>query len=255
MRGFRYVWRLLVMLPLLVVTHAAQAEGVTVYAAASLSSSLREVVGLWRVRHPADNVRISFAASSTLAKQIAAGAPADIFLSADQQWMDYLASRRVIDVASRRNLLGNSLVLVAPAGRPVPVRLLKGAPVPSFAGRLCMGEPGSVPAGVYGRQALQFLGWWPVLEQRIVATEDVRTALTFVERAACPLGIVYATDAAASRKVMILGVFPAASHAPVVYPLALLPGAPPAARELFDFLVSEAAAGVFRRHGFTVFSH
>lgn len=254
MRSIRNLWRLLGVLLLLAVPQLVRADQVTVYAAASLASSLGEVVDLWRAGHPADKVRISSAASSTLAKQIAAGAPADIFLSADQHWMDYLASRRVINVASRRSLLGNSLVLIAPAGRAVPVRLQKGALVPSFAGRLCMGEPGSVPAGVYGRQALQFLGWWPVLERRIVATEDVRTALAFVERAACSLGIVYATDAAASRKVRVLGTFPAASHAPVIYPMAMLPDVSPAARSLFEFLGSEAAAGVFRRHGFTVLS-
>lgn len=229
-----------------------QASEITLYAAASLTNAMKDVVMVWQAAHPDVVVKTSFAASSTLAKQIEAGAPADIFVSADSRWMDYLADRQAIDRRSRHNLLGNTLVMIAPVGRPVVVDMTKGAPVPEFTGRLCMGEPGSVPAGVYGKQALQFLGWWPALGRRIVASEDVRTVLAFVERTSCPLGVVYETDARVSQRVRVVARFPDDSHIPVVYPVALLPDAPAPARELFAFLQSEQAAVVFRRHGFTV---
>lgn len=231
---------------------SAQAAEVTVYAAASLGNAMRDVAVVWRDAHKDDTVKTSFAASSTLAKQIEAGAPADIFASADKQWMDYLASRGLIDGASRRDLLGNTLVLIAPAAKPVTVALARGAALPDFTGRLCIGDPASVPAGIYARQALQSIGWWPALEKRYVGTEDVRTALAFVERAECPLGIVYETDARISGKVVVAGRFPAGSHDPVVYPFALMPKASSDARAFFQWLQGPAAAAVFTRYGFTV---
>lgn len=236
----------------LLLSMAAQAADVTVYAAASLSNAIKDISASWKAAHKNDEVKCSFAASSTLAKQIEAGAPAEIFASADLKWMDYLEQRNLVDKASRRSLLGNTLVLIAPAEKPRTINVQKGAVLPEFSGKLCMGEPGSVPAGIYGKQALQNLGWWSGVEKRVVATEDVRTALAFVERAECPLGIVYETDAKVSSKVVIAGRFPAGSHDPVLYPVALLPKASASARNFFSYLQSPEAAAVFQRYGFTV---
>ncbi len=230
----------------------AQAADVTVYAAASLTNAIKDISTSWKAVHKDDDIKSSFAASSTLAKQIEAGAPAEIFASADLKWMDYLTERNLIDKASRRSLLGNTLVLIAPADKPLSVNVQKGDALPEFSGKLCMGEPGSVPAGIYGKQALQNLGWWSGVEKRVVATEDVRTALAFVERAECALGIVYETDAKISSKVMIAGRFPAGSHDAVVYPFALLPKAAASARDFFSYLQSPEAGAVFQRYGFTV---
>ena len=230
---------------------SAQAAEVTVYAAASLSNAFKDIAAAWEVAHKDDDIKTSFAASSILAKQIEAGAPAEIFASADKKWMDYLGERNLIDKTSRRELLGNTLALIAPAGKPATVVMEKNK-VPDFSGRLCMGDPASVPAGIYGKQALQNLGWWPALEKRYVGTEDVRTALAFVERGECPLGIVYETDAKISDKVVIAARFPAGTYEPVVYPFALMPKASPAAREFFQWLQGPESAAVFTRYGFVV---
>lgn len=227
------------------------AGDVTLYAAASLTNALKDLATRYQAEHPGTVIRTSFAASSTLARQIEAGAPADLFASADKKWMDYLAGRKLIDAASRRNLLGNTLVLIAPAARPLLVPMDKGK-VPAFAGKLCMGDPDSVPAGLYGQQAVASLGWWSALAPRVVGSEDVRSALAFVERGECALGIVYETDARISRKVIIAGRFPAGTHEPVVYPFALLPQASTAAQDFYRYLQGPEARAVFTRHGFTV---
>lgn len=242
--------RVLTLLLLLCGSQARAAE-VTVYAAASLTHALRDISSSWQAAHPDNAIKTSFAASSALAKQIEAGAPAEVFISADRQWMDYLAERQLIDKTSRRDLLGNTLVLIAPAAEPRTVAMTPGKP-PSFNGPFCMGEPNSVPAGRYGRQALLTLGWWPVLASRLVASEDVRSALAFVARGECALGIVYETDAQVSDKVMIAGRFPVGSHDPVVYPAALLPNASPAARDYFRYMQGREAKAVFTRYGFRV---
>lgn len=244
--------RKMMLLLALSASMEVQAADVTVYAAASLTNAIKDISTSWKAAHKDDEVKSSFAASSTLAKQIEAGAPAEIFASADLKWMDYLDQRNLIDKASRRSLLGNTLVLIAPAEKPLTLNVQKGTTLPEFSGKLCMGEPGSVPAGIYGKQALQNLGWWSGVEKRVVATEDVRTALAFVERAECPLGIVYETDARVSSKVVIAGRFPAGSHDPVIYPVALLPKASASARDFFSYLQSPDAAAVFQRYGFTV---
>lgn len=243
--------RALVLATALLCSSLAQAAEITVYAAASLTNALRDIGNAYQAAHPGTVIKTSFAASSALARQIAAGAPAEVFISADRQWMDYLAERQLIDQASRRDLLGNALVLIAPAAEPRTVAMTTARP-PAFDGRLCIGEPGSVPAGLYGKQALRALDWWTVLARRLVATEDVRAALAFVARGECQLGIVYETDARISDKVMIAGRFPAATHDPVVYPLALLPAASPAARDYFRHLQGDAARAVFTRYGFRV---
>ena len=231
--------------------HAAEAP-VRVFAAASLTDALNEAATHWRrAGHP--HPSLAFGASSTLAKQVEAGAPADIFASADLKWMDYLEQRGRIDKASRANLLGNTLVLIAPKGKGFRARMQPEFKIAdAFKGRLCTGEPGVVPVGIYARQALEKLGWWQTLQGRIVGTDDVRTALAFVERGECGAGIVYATDARISGAVVTVAAFPAQTHAPIVYPFALTRNARAEARAFLAFLRTPQAAEIFRRHGFTV---
>ena len=235
----------------LALGHAAGAdEGVRVYAAASLTNSLNDIAAAWAKEGHAQP-KLVLAASSTLAKQIEAGAPADIFASADLKWMDYLDERHEVVTASRRNLLGNTLVLIAPKGKRFDVQMQPDVAIEqAFSTKLCMGEPASVPAGIYGKQALESLGWWSRLQTRVVGTDDVRTALAFVERGECALGIVYATDAKISERVEVLAPFPANSHDPIAYPFALLEGAAPEARAFLDYLETAPAQAVFEKYGF-----
>jgi len=200
---------------------------------------------------------LSFAGSSTLAKQIEAGAPADLYASADLAWMDYLQERRRIDPSSRVNLLGNELVLIVPRGQTFRVEMRPGFDFGhAFSGRLCTGEPGTVPAGTYARQSLEALGWWPALQGRIVGTEDVRSALAFVARGECAAGIVYATDATVGAAVQVLARFPADTHQPIVYPFALVSDSRSDSRAFLDFLKSSPeAVQVFVHHGFSVLTH
>lgn len=239
--------------------HAAHAQvpvraeaPVRVFAAASLSNALNDIARQWqRAGHPRPS--LAFGASSALARQIEAGAPADVFASADQTWMDYLERRGRIAAGTRTSLLGNALVLIAPAQRRFAVRMQPGFGVgDAFAGKLCTGEPGVVPVGIYARQSLQRLGWWASLEGRIVGTDDVRTALAFVERGECGAGIVYATDARISDKVVVVGRFPADSHAAIVYPFAATKQARPEAKAFLQYLRTPEAQALFRRHGFVV---
>lgn len=230
---------------------AAQAEeAVRVFAAASLTNALNDIGKQWAAQqHPAPS--LAYAASSALAKQIEAGAPADVFASADRTWMDYLDARRRIDRDSKVELLGNTLVLVAPNGRAFRAELKKGFDLPAaFKGKLCTGEPGIVPVGIYAKQSLEALGWWSSLKGRIVGTDDVRTALAFVERGECAAGIVYATDAAISNKIEVVATFPADTHQPIVYPFALVKDARPEARAFLDYLRGPAAGAVFGKYGF-----
>lgn len=223
-----------------------------VFAAASLTNALEEIATQWqRTGHP--RPVLAFGASSTLAKQIEAGAPADLFASADRRWMDYLDGRNRIGRDSRVEMLGNTLVLIAPKGRRFDAKMQPGFPLAdAFKGRLCTGEPDVVPVGIYAKQALERLGWWKSLQPRIVGTDDVRTALAFVERGECGAGIVYASDARISRKVDVLATFPASTHAPIVYPFALVKNARPEAVAFLRYLRTAQAAAVFRRHGFSV---
>jgi molybdate transport system substrate-binding protein len=230
-------------------------EGVRVYAAASLTNALTDIAAAWaKENHP--QPKLVLAASSTLARQIEAGAPADIFASADLRWMDYLDERHDVVTASRRNLLGNTLVLIVPKGRRFVIEMQPDFAIEqAFSTKLCMGEAASVPAGIYGKQALQSLGWWSRLQSRVVGTDDVRTALAFVERGECALGIVYATDAAISDRVEVLAPFPETSHDPIVYPFALLEGAGPEAPAFLDYLETVPAQAVFRKYGFELLKH
>lgn len=237
---------LLVLLPLGVHAEAPA----RIYAAASLTNALTDIAGQWtQAGHP--KPVLVFAASSALAKQIDNGAPADVFASADGKWMDYLAERRKIDRSSRAELLANELVLIAPVGKEIAVEMKPGFDLAgAFTGKLCTGEPDVVPVGTYGKQALTALSWWTALAPRVVGTDDVRTALAFVERGECPLGIVYATDAATSSKVTVVGRFPREAHTPIVYPFALVTGARPESRAFLDYLQTDAARGIFKRYGF-----
>lgn len=224
---------------------------VRVFAAASLTHAMNDISVQWQKQnHPAPS--LAYAASSVLAKQIEAGAPADIFASADVSWMDYLSQRKKIQRESVVNLLGNDLVLIVPKGRRLPIEMKKDFKIANaFKGKLCTGEPGVVPVGIYAKQSLEQLGWWSQLNGRIVGTDDVRTALAFVERGECALGIVYATDAAISSKVEILARFPSETHQPIVYPFAIVNGARSEAKALMTFIrTSPEAAAIFNQHGF-----
>ena len=231
---------------------AAPETAPVVLAAASLQESLTAAGDAWAA-HGHSRPVLSFAASSALARQSAAGAPADLFLSADEQWMDYLAQRQLLRPGSRVALLGNTLVLVAPAASPV--RLKAG---PGFllaralgSGRLAMADPDSVPAGKYGREALTALGVWSQVETKVARAENVRAALALVARGEVPLGIVFATDARANPAVRVVSVFPAASHTPISYPLAALARSHNPAGERFRrFLLGAEAKAIFRRYGF-----
>jgi molybdate transport system substrate-binding protein len=228
-------------------------EAVRVFAAASLTNAMNEIGRQWQQSgHRAPS--LAYGASSALAKQIEAGAPADVFASADLNWMDYLESRNRIARGTRVNLLGNELVLIAPSGRGMVVEFRPGFDIGgAFQGRLCTGEPGVVPVGIYAKQSLETLGWWQLLAGRIVGTDDVRTALAFVERGECPLGIVYATDARITSKVEVVGVFPADSHPRIIHPFAIVRNARPEATGFLEYLKSSPeAAAVFRRYGFSL---
>ena len=237
---------------LLSFAQARAAERLTVFAAASLTDALRDVDGLYS-KQSGESVVESFASSSTLARQIEAGAPAQVFISADTQWMDYLARKSLIAVQAP--LLGNELALIAPAESKVGPRAiddkLDWLGLLGTDGRLAVGDPDHVPAGIYAKQALQTLGAWTQLESRLARAEDVRGALVLVERGDAPLGIVYVTDGRASAKVKTVGVFPAQGHVPIVYPAAILHGADtPPVKEYYKFLRGEAARAVFLRYGF-----
>jgi molybdate transport system substrate-binding protein len=230
----------------------ADPDAPVVLAAASLQESLEAAATLWVAQGHARPV-LSFAASSALARQVEAGAPADLFISADEKWMDALASKGLIRTDTRATMLGNSLVLVAPASSKITL-----APVKGFAlatalgdGRLALADP-AVPAGRYARQALETLGVWDQVANRVAGGESVRAALALVARGETPLGIVYATDAMAEPKVRVVATFPADSHVPITYPIALLHASDSKEAAGFRaFLLSPEALAVFRRYGFT----
>lgn len=234
----------------------ARAEApLTVFAAASLQDALRAQAEAWQATgHAAP--RISFASSSTLARQIDQGAPADLFASADEQWMDYLAQRDLILPDSRRATLGNSLVLIAPPDQAKPLELRKGAALLARlgpGGRMAVGDPAHVPAGIYARQALTSLGLWGDVQSRLARADNVRAALLLVERGEAPLGIVYGTDARVA-KVAVVGTFPADSHPAITYPFALTRHAAgnAEAAALLDFLTGAEAAPRWRTFGFSL---
>lgn len=230
----------------------AQPRGPLVLAAASLQEAMIAAADRWAAKGHARPV-LSFAGSPALARQVEAGAPADLFVSADEEWMDRLAARRLLRPGTRAAFLANRLVLVAPASSRLALPVQPGFPLARAlgAGRLAIADPASVPAGRYGRQALERLGAWPSVEGRLARAENVRAALALVARGAAPLGVVYATDARAERAVRVVGTFPAASHAPISYPIAVPASSRhPDAERFRRFLLSAEGKAVFRRFGF-----
>jgi molybdate transport system substrate-binding protein len=231
----------------------AAAADVLVFAAASLKNAMDDAVSAFE-KNGGDRVSVSYGASSALAKQIEAAAPADIFVSADLDWMDYVQQRSLIQAQTRKNFLGNRLVMVAPASSDINVDIAPNFPLAKLlgGGRLSMADPDAVPAGKYGKAALETLGVWSTVEDKVARAENVRAALFFVARGEAPLGIVYATDAAAQSGVRIAGVFPEDTHPPIVYPIALTGSKNPAAAKFLAFLESPAATPLFQKRGFTV---
>jgi molybdate transport system substrate-binding protein len=223
-----------------------------VLAAASLQESLTEAADAYTKRgHP--KPVISFASSSALAKQVEAGAPADLFLSADEPWMDALAKKNLIKKESRKSFLSNRLVLVAPASNPLRIKIAPGFPLAQALGdsRLAMGEPSSVPAGKYGKAALTKLGIWNEVEPKVAGAENVRAALQLVGRGEARAGIVYETDAKASKDVVVAGIFPESSHPPITYPVAILASSQnPESVSFRAFLLSSAGKAIFSKYGF-----
>lgn len=235
---------------------AMRAQPLTVFAAASLKESLDAVVAAYQ-RRSGQPVQVSYAASSALARQIEQRAPADVFMSADSDWMDWLQARDLVDRASREDLLGNELVLVAPAdSKATPLNLEPGTdlrPLLGRDGRLALALTASVPAGKYARAAFESMGTWDALQPRVAEAENVRAALLQVARGEAPLGVVYASDAKAEPKVKVLATFPHDSHPAIVYPVArILTSTHPAALEFLDWLHSPEASAIFREHGFSL---
>lgn len=245
---------ILALLSLFFTPMATAAErGPLVLAAASLQESLTEAAHAWAAKgHP--KPVLSFAASSALARQILAGAPADLFLSADEPWMDVIAKAGLIRPATRTTLLGNRLVLIVPASRKLRLTPARGFPIAKAlgTGRLALANPVAVPAGRYAKAALTTLGVWGEVAAKVAPAENVRAALALVERGAAPVGIVYATDAKASRAVRVIGTFPASSHPPIRYPLAQLTASRHRDAAAFrTFLLSKQSRAIFARHGFS----
>ncbi|HZV98823.1 MAG TPA: molybdate ABC transporter substrate-binding protein [Methylophilaceae bacterium] len=240
------------ILLLLAASVAHANESVTVFAAASLANVLMEI-GERYEKATGIKIKHSFASSSALAKQIEAGAPAGIFVSANREWMDYLLARNLIDGASRRNWLGNRLVLIAPKGRSFTVEFTRHFDfVKAFKGRLCTGNVDAVPAGIYARQALNQLNWWNSIKKRIVGAEDVRGALAFVERGECGAGIVYESDARVSDKVEIVVYFPENTHDPIIYPVAFVAGAKGLDKDYMEYLQRPGNEAIFAKYGFRI---
>jgi len=233
---------------------SAQSQKLIVFAAASLKDALDEVNAVYQ-REKGQETATSYAASSTLAKQIEAAAPADVFISADLDWMDYLAKRNSIKPQTRANLLGNRLVLIAPANSAVKLDIAPSFPLARALGngRLAIADPNGVPAGRYAKAALESLGVWSSVANKLAPAENVRATLALVSRGEAPVGIVYQTDAVADKGVKIVGTFPDNTHPPIIYPIAVVAastnrGAP----GYVAFLKSPTARAIFEKQGFTV---
>lgn len=232
----------------------AQPKDVVILAAASLKNALDDASTAW-TKQTGKATKIAYAASSALAKQIEAGIPADLFISADVPWVDYVAERKLIKPASRFDFLGNEIVLIAAKDSKIDLKIDKGFPLRAALGegRLAMANIDAVPAGKYGKASLESLGVWASVADRVAQAENVRMAMTLVSRGEAPLGIVYRTDAAADPNVKIVGTFPAGSHPPIIYPMALLASsANPDAEAFVTYLKSPAARAFFEKQGFTV---
>ena len=234
------------------VSLPASSATLTVFAAASLKEAMDEQARQFEAR-TGDKVVVSYAGSNALAKQIEAGAPADVFISADLDWMDYLDQRRLLAANTRITLLRNTLVLIAPASSKVNLKIGPGFGLAAALGseKLAMANPDSVPAGKYGKRALEALSVWPGVENQVARTENVRAALALVSRGEAPFGIVYSTDAFADKGVRIVDTFPADSHPPILYPAAVVvTSQSSAARPLLEYLRSAAAGAIWEKYGF-----
>ncbi len=234
------------------VSHAqSPARPLLVFGAASLSNALDEIIAGYAAR---DGVQIkaSYGASSVLAKQLDAGAPADLFISADQEWMDYVEKKGLIRRESRIDLLGNALVLIAGQNNDVVVDLKPGVDLKiALAGqKLAVADPDSVPAGRYAKAALMALGCWDKVSNMLAPAENVRTALAYVARGDAPLGIVYGTDARSESRVRTVAIFPASTHPPIIYPAALTANATPAAVKFLAYLSESGPQAIFAKAGF-----
>jgi molybdate transport system substrate-binding protein len=233
----------------------AQFRDVLVFAAASLKDALDEANSLFLFEN-GSGVRVSYAASSALAKQIESGAPADVFISADLDWMDYVAGRKLIKPDTRAKFLGNRLVLIANADSKILLTIGPNFPLAQALdnNRLAMADPSAVPAGKYGKAALEKLGVWDSVSGRIAPAQDVRAALVLVSRGEAPLGIVYQTDAAADKNVKVIATFPESSHPPIIYPMAILAGSTNGVAPVYvQYLLSPKAEPFFEKRGFTVY--
>ncbi|EKT61788.1 molybdate ABC transporter substrate-binding protein [Providencia burhodogranariea] len=235
-------------------SHSVAAEKITVFAAASLTNAMNEISEQYKKESKVDVVS-SYASSSTLARQIEQGAPANLFISADQQWMNYAIDKNLMVENTRYTLLGNELVLIAPKDSKIDKveinkqtdwkKLLDG-------GRLAVGDPDHVPVGIYAQEALSNLGAWDTVNPMLARTNNVRSGMALVERDEAPLGIVYGSDAVASQKVKVVGIFPADTHKPVEYPMAIVKDQDnKATRDFYEYLKTPAASEVFKRYGFT----
>jgi molybdate transport system substrate-binding protein len=232
----------------------AQVKEPLIFAAASLKNALDEVAMRWQ-RESGKKVVISYAASNTLIKQIEQGAPADIFMSADLDWMDYGQQKNLIDAQTRSNLLSNRIVLVAPKDAGFTLNITPGFDLASAlkGGRLAMANVDAVPAGKYGKAALEKLGAWDGVKDKVAQADNVRAALLLVSRGEAPIGIVYQTDAASEPAVKVVGTFPEDSHPPITYPVALTKTSTnPDARAFLSYIRSPAARPAFERQGFTI---
>ena len=233
---------------------SAEDKGPVVFAAASLKDALDAINAEWQ-KESGKQATISYAASSALAKQIEQGAPADIFVSADEDWMNYLADRKLIKPETRFDLVGNKLVLIAPKDSKLTATIASGFPLASLLadGHLAMADTASVPAGKYGKAALEKLGVWDAVKGRIAQAENVRAALALVSRGEAPLGIVYATDAKSDPKVKVLDIFPESTHAPILYPIAITASSTnKEAPSFLTYLKTASAQSVFEAQGFKV---
>ncbi|HEY2034336.1 MAG TPA: molybdate ABC transporter substrate-binding protein [Rhizomicrobium sp.] len=253
MKAFRFAALLVApfLFPATLPATAADNGTVTVFAAASLTDALNEIGKAYEAK-TGTHVVFSFAASSVLARQIENSAGADMFLSADLDWMDYLDKKNLIAPGTRHTLLGNHLVLIAPAGLKVNVKIAPHFDLADALGnsRLALADPASVPAGKYGKAALTNLGVWDSVSGKLAVAENVRAALAYVARGETTLGIVYNTDAQIEPRVHVVGTFPDDSHAPILYPVALTKDAKPRAAEFEKYLDSPAAQAVFKKDGF-----
>ncbi|MCW8953030.1 MAG: molybdate ABC transporter substrate-binding protein [Rhodospirillales bacterium] len=250
--GFAFICALL--LAQIILTTSAKAERVTVFAAASMTNAIDELAKKFQ-RQGRGTVLTSYASSAALAKQIVNGAPADLFISANTAWMDYAEKNDSIAPGERHDFLSNRLVLVAPVDTALfdGFTLNPGADLGKAlgSGKISVGDPDHVPAGIYGRQALEHLGLWKDISGKTIRMPNARSALALAERGEAAAAIVYATDAAISKKVRVIAVFPAESHAPIIYSVAMVAGRKSAAAKAFmDFLRTEEAGRVFSRHGF-----